>query len=46
MLLNFEFTFLRNPVKTYINDMYLFKLGFTLRKAEQPLHSMELQEIV
>ena len=44
MLLNFQFTFLRNPVKTYISDMYFFKLAFTPRKDGPPLQGMTLQE--
>ena len=44
MLLNFKFTVLRNPVKTYINDMCFLKLAFTPRKDGQPLQGMTLQE--
>ena len=44
MLLNFKFTFLRNPVETYLNDMYSFKLASTPRKDGQPLQGMTLQE--
>ena len=44
MFLNFQFTFLRNPVKTYISDMYFFKLAFTPRKDGPPLQGMTLQE--
>ena len=44
MLQNLKFFFLRNPVKTYIIDMYFIKLGFTPRKDERPLQGMKLQE--
>ena len=40
----FKVFFLSNPVKTYIIDMYFFKLGFTPRKDERPLQGMKLQE--
>ena len=40
----FQVYFLRNPVKTYINNMYFFKLAFTPRKDGQPLQGITLQE--
>ena len=40
----FQVYFLRNPVKTVINNMYFFKLAFTSRKDGQQLQGMMLQE--
>ena len=42
--LNFKFTFLRNPLKTYLNDMCFSKLASTPRKDGKPLQGMTLQE--
>ena len=43
MIRNFKCPFLRNPVKTYINDMCFFKVGFTPHKDGQQLHGMKLR---
>ena len=40
----FQVYFLRNPEKTYINNMCFLKLAFTPHKDGQPLQGMMLQE--